>query len=239
MTALFVSDLHLDPGRPEATDCFLRFMAGEAMHAKALYVLGDLFEAWIGDDAAGEHERDVMAALRRAHDAGVRVGFIRGNRDFLTGRGFARASGAEILPDESLVSLTGQRVLLMHGDSLCTDDRAYQRFRRVVRHPVTDTLFRALPLGTRRRVARWTRGRSQAAIRVKPESIMDVNAGAVESAMRRHNVRTLIHGHTHRPAVHRFELDGQPALRIVLGDWYEQGSVLRWDADGPRLDVLN
>lgn len=238
MTALFVSDLHLDASRPAATECFLRFLTGPARDADTLYILGDLFEAWTGDDTAGSHELSVMAALLGYTAAGCRCHFLRGNRDFLVGTGFAASTGATLLPDEALIELDGRRALLMHGDTLCTDDHAYQRYRRFVHLPAVQALYLALPGRVRTAIAAYARRRSTAENAVKAAAIMDVNPAAVTDALRRHGVHVLIHGHTHRPAVHTGEIDGQPALRIVLGAWYEQGSVLHWTGAGPELRKL-
>lgn len=238
MTALFVSDLHLDASRPAATDCFLRFLAGPARDAGTLYVLGDLFEAWTGDDAADPHEQEVLAALRRYTGTGRDCQFLRGNRDFLIGPRFAAETGANLLPDEALVDLEGTPALLMHGDTLCTDDHAYQRYRRLVHHPAAQAIYLRLPVRLRSGIAGYARRRSMAANAGKPAAIMDVNQLAVTDALRRHHVQLLIHGHTHRPAVHALEVDGRPARRIVLGDWYTQGSVLQWTAAGPELRAL-
>ena len=238
MTTLFVSDLHLDASRPAATDCFLRFLAGPAREADNLYVLGDLFEAWTGDDAAGPHDKAILAALARYTSAGNRCHFLRGNRDFLVGPRFSAQTGIALLPDEALVEIGGMRALLMHGDTLCTDDRAYQRYRRFVHRPAVQAAYLGLPARFRAGIAAYARRRSLAANAGKPAAIMDVNPQAVGDAMRRHDVRLLIHGHTHRPAVHTLEVDGLPARRIVLGDWYTQGSVLRWTATGPELRAL-
>lgn len=238
MTVLFISDLHLDASRPAATDCFLRFLAGPARDAEALYILGDLFEAWTGDDSAGHHDREILAGLRRYSAAGHRCHVLRGNRDFLLGPRFAAETGATLLADETRLELAGSTALLMHGDTLCTDDRAYQRYRRFVHHPATQALYLALPTAVRSGIAAYARRRSMTAKAGKAAAIMDVNALAVADAMRRHDVRLLIHGHTHRPAVHGFDLDGEAARRIVLGDWYHQGSVLRWSGAGPELGTL-
>jgi UDP-2,3-diacylglucosamine hydrolase len=238
MTALFVSDLHLDASRPAATDCFLRFLAGAARDAGDLYILGDLFEAWTGDDAAGPHEQEILAALRRYTSTGRHCRFMRGNRDFLVGPRFAAETGAILLPDEALVNVDGTRALVMHGDTLCTDDHAYQRYRRLVHHPAAQSLYLGLPVRLRSGIAAYARRRSMAANASKPAAIMDVNQLAVADALRRHHVRLLIHGHTHRPAVHALEIDGKMARRIVLGDWYSRGSVLQWTAAGPELRAL-
>lgn len=235
MTVLFVSDLHLDATRPAATECFLRFLAGAARNAGTLYILGDLFEVWTGDDAAGAHERTVLDALRRYTGDGYRCSFLRGNRDFLVGAAFATRTGATLLPDEALIEVDGERALLLHGDTLCTDDHSYQQYRRFVHTPAIRALYLALSLRTRDRIAGYARRRSMAANAGKPPAIMDVNAAAVADALRRHGVHLLIHGHTHRPAIHTFDLDGQAARRVVLGAWYEQGSVLCWTETGPEL----
>lgn len=238
MTALFVSDLHLDPSRPAATDCFVRFLAGRAREASDLYVLGDLFEAWTGDDAAGEHDRMVLDAMANYAAGGGHGHVMRGNRDFLLGAEFTARTGFGLLPDETVVDLAGARALLMHGDSLCTDDRAYQRYRGMVRRPGIQSLYLALPAAMRTGIAGFARRRSSAANAGKPAAIMDVNPEAVAAALRRHHVPILIHGHTHRPAMHDFLLDGAPARRIVLGDWHARGSVLAWTAAGPELGTL-
>ncbi len=237
--ALFVADLHLDPARPEALACAEDFLRGEARAASALYILGDLFEAWIGDDDPAPEFEGLFAALRGLAGAGVAVRVLHGNRDFLLGEGFERRSGARLLPDPWAGEIAGQRVLLTHGDALCTADREYQAFRAQVRDPAYRRGFLARPLDERRRIAAEMRAESRRRTAGKPEAILDVDPGEVRAWMRRHGVRLLIHGHTHRPAVHRFELDGAPAVRAVLGDWYEQGSVLRLGADGePRLERL-
>lgn len=238
MSALFVSDLHLDAGRPAATDCFLRFLAGPARQVDTLYILGDLFEAWTGDDAAGRHEQRVMQALSAFTTGGTRCCLIRGNRDFLIGSGFARATGVDVLDDETVVEACGHRVLLMHGDTLCTDDHAYQRYRRIVHQRWLQAIYLSLPVGWRQGIADFARRRSRASNAVKPDAIMDVNPAAVAQALARHGVRWLIHGHTHRPAIHVLDLDGHEGRRFVLGDWYEQGSVLRCDGGEPVLETL-
>ncbi|MDP2322965.1 MAG: UDP-2,3-diacylglucosamine diphosphatase [Gammaproteobacteria bacterium] len=238
MTTLFVSDLHLDASRPAATDCFLHLLEGLARDAGTLYILGDLFEAWSGDDVAGAHERAILLALKRYTTAGSRCFFLRGNRDFLVGSRFLLATGVTLLDDESLTTIDGNRILLMHGDTLCTDDHAYQRYRRVVHNPVMQSLYLALPAPLRSRITALARWRSTRVNAGKPAEIMDVNPAAVADALRRHRVQRMIHGHTHRPAIHSVDLDGQPASRIVLGAWYEQGSVLRWGTTGPELQTL-
>jgi UDP-2,3-diacylglucosamine hydrolase len=239
MTALFVADLHLDPSRPQITDLFERYLAGdEVRHADALYILGDLVEAWIGDDDDAELPARIAAATRAVRDAGVPVYFMVGNRDFLLGQAFAERAGLTLLDDGTVHDIHGRRTLLMHGDVLCTDDVAYQSVRQQVRTPEWQAQILAMPLQARRAFAAKARADSKAHTGNTMENIMDVNADAVAEAMRKAGVTRLIHGHTHRPAVHDFQLAGAPAQRIVLGDWYEQGSVLRVDADGVELRGL-
>ena len=234
MSTLFVSDLHLDPARPEITALFLRFLQREAASADALYILGDLFEAWVGDDDPSSTGQQVADGLRRLADAGVPVYFVHGNRDFLVGQDYAGRAGMRILPDPTVVSLYGKPVLLMHGDLLCTDDHAYQAFRAQTRDPHWQAMFLAQPLAARQAFAAQARqasmSRQQDMIdgdRASFEAVTDVNPQAVEATLARFGVATLVHGHTHRPAMHAVRIGDREGRRIVLGDWYEQGSVLR------------
>ena len=238
MTTLFVADLHLDAASPEIARQFHAFLAGEARSADALYILGDLFEAWLGDDDPDPAARATVAALRSLVDSGVRCFVMHGNRDFLIGERFCRETGAILLADGVVVELYGERVLLMHGDALCTEDVSYQRLRRIVRNPIVRWILRNMSLNRRRALARRMRAGSRAHIGVTPAEIMDVNTAAVAQALREAGVATLIHGHTHRPAVHGLSVDDNPARRIVLGDWYTQGSVLVWSRDGFQLRTL-
>ncbi|HEX4986851.1 MAG TPA: UDP-2,3-diacylglucosamine diphosphatase [Burkholderiales bacterium] len=237
---LFISDLHLAPDTPEANRALLRFLREQAPSADALYVLGDLFEYWVGDDALdGAFEREIAGAFRALADSGVPVYFMHGNRDFLIGRRFARAAGMKILRDPALIDLHGTPTLLMHGDTLCTDDVEYQKFRKKVRNPVAQWLFLARPLATRRQIARDLRGRSEQAKTGKSMAIMDVSTRAVEDALRAHRYPRLIHGHTHRPARHEHGVDGHACERWVLADWYDHGSYLECDASGCRPRPLD
>ncbi len=238
MATLFISDLHLDPARPEITAQALELLSSEARGAEALYILGDLFEAWVGDDDPEPEKRRVIAALKGLTDAGLPCYFMRGNRDFLVGEGFAADTGCRLLDDPTVVEIHGTPVLLMHGDTLCTDDLEYQAFRQTVRDPRWQAGMLARPLEERLALARQLREHSAASMAGKAEQIMDVSQGAVEAAMREHGVFTLLHGHTHRPAIHRFEVDGREAVRIVLGDWYTQGSVVTWGTGGFELKNL-
>lgn len=239
MTTLFVSDLHLDDSRPQITRLFERLLAGdEVRSARALYILGDLVEAWVGDDDDAELPARIAAATRAVRDAGVPVYFIAGNRDFLLGEAFAQRAGLTLLDDGTVHTIEGTPTLLMHGDVLCTDDLAYQAVRRQVRTPEWQAQVLAMPLAARRALAAQARADSKAHTGSTTETIMDVNAGAVAGAMRHAGVARLVHGHTHRPAIHRFTLDDRPAERIVLGDWYEQGSLLRVTSGGVELAGL-
>ncbi|WP_222565625.1 UDP-2,3-diacylglucosamine diphosphatase [Novilysobacter antarcticus] len=243
MTTLFISDLHLDAERPHITELFGRFLDAEARDAEALYILGDLFEAWIGDDDPSDTATFVADRLRDLADAGTPVWFMHGNRDFLVGQDFAGRAGMTILPDPTVIQLYGKPVLLMHGDTLCTDDVAYQQFRAQTRNPAWQAQFLSQPLAARIAFAKQAREASQAhqsglASEGTMDTITDVAPAAVAAAFQQFGVDTLIHGHTHRPAVHVREVDGRPRERVVLGDWYEQGSVLRVDRQGHRLDTL-
>lgn len=238
MATLFVSDLHLDPARPAITALFLDFLARQAGRADACYILGDLFEAWVGDDDDAELGRRVAGALRALADSGVSVHFLHGNRDFLIGERFAAAAGVRLLPESEAINLYGEPVLLLHGDTLCTDDADYQAFRAQVRDPAWQARLLELPLAQRRALAGQLRETSQQATQLKETAITDVNLEAVDGALRARGIRRMIHGHTHRPAIHEWMLDGQPARRAVLGDWYDRGSVLRCDVTGWRLEPL-
>ncbi len=245
MTTLFISDLHLDPARPAITTLFLEFLQREASTADALYILGDLFEAWIGDDTPSAAADAVASGLRQISDAGVPVYFIRGNRDFLLGGTYAARAGMRILPDPSVIDLYGTPVLVQHGDLLCTDDIPYQQFRAQTRDPAFQAQFLAQPLAARIAFAQKAREASQTrqaemkqGDTAQFETVTDVAPDEVTATFRRFGVTTMIHGHTHRPAIHTLEVDGQACRRIVLGDWYEQGSVLRVTAEHVSLDVL-
>jgi UDP-2,3-diacylglucosamine hydrolase len=235
---LFISDLHLDPTRPRATAAFVDFLKTGAREAERLYILGDLFEFWIGDDDDTSHSLEVLDALAAYTGSGHRCSVMRGNRDFLIGQRFARRTGAQLLADPTMETLFGQRVLIMHGDLLCTDDHAYQRYRRIVNNRFLQPLFLALPAGWRRAAGAEGRRRSRNHTNTRPPMIMDVNPAAVRHALQSHAADVLLHGHTHRPGIHHMDIDGRAVTRIVLGDWYEQGSVLRWSVQGFELTSL-
>jgi UDP-2,3-diacylglucosamine hydrolase len=236
---LFISDLHLDAARPEISDQFLQFLRSDAREAKALYILGDLFEMWIGDDDPDLDKQRIQKALRELTNSGVPCFVMHGNRDFLLGKQFFKNTGCKLIHDPVVETIQGRRVLLLHGDLLCTDDHDYQRLRRIVRNPILQWIMRHLTLKRRLSLAAKLRAGSQAHIDNKMNStmasIMDVNQDAVSHALSEHQVDIMIHGHTHRPAVHSIETPDGPATRIVLGDWYTQGSVLRWDDSGYNL----
>mgnify|MGYP001815786591 FL=1 len=233
---LFISDLHLDARRPATTELFLRFLGGRALRAEALYILGDLFETWIGDDDDSPLAVTVCDALKTCTASGVPVYIMHGNRDFLLGRRFTQRSGSWLLDDPSGIDLYGMPVLLTHGDLLCTEDTQYLDYRRQVRSPDWQRAVLARPLVERRRQAANMRDASYSAKQYKPEAIMDVSPDAVTGMMLQHGVQQLIHGHTHRPGIHEFELNGIAAKRMVLGDWYSGSSLLECSSQGCRLE---
>ena len=235
MATLFIADLHLQTEEPAITAGFLRFLRGEAKSADALYILGDLFEAWIGDDDPNPLHREMAAAIEALVDSGVPCYFIHGNRDFLIGQRYARESGMTLLPEEQVLNLYGRNILIMHGDTLCTDDTGYLAFRAKVHTPWIQKVFLALPLFIRNRIAARMRAGSKAANSSKSMTIMDVNPQAVVKVMEKHRVQWLIHGHTHRPDVHSLIANGEPAHRVVLGAWHSEGSMVKVTPEGVEL----
>ncbi len=238
MTIYFLSDLHLCDARPQSSSLFVDFLKGPAWQAQAVYILGDLLEYWVGDDTLAHDPPGFVAALRALTGSGVPTFLMHGNRDFLLGAQFAAATGCQLIDDPTVISLYDTQVLLMHGDTLCTDDVAYQNLRAQVRDPKWQHQVLSQTWEQRVALAQRYRNESQKQTRDKPEYITDVNQQAVEAAMRAAHVTHLIHGHTHRSAVHEFMLDGQPARRIVLPDWYENGGVLAWNEHGYRMITL-
>ena len=238
MATLFISDLHLEPGRPEIGEQFLAFLAGPARDADALYILGDLFEAWIGDDDPNPYYAQMKTAIRELSDSGVPVYFMHGNRDFMIGETFAAEAGVTLLSDPCSLELHGEHVLLSHGDAMCTDDTEYQQVRAMTRNPDWQAMMMSKSIDERIAFAVQAREQSLARNEAMTEEIADVNQAAVEQTIRESGADILLHGHTHRPAVHPFHVDERPVHRIVLGDWYEQGSMVEWDEDGPRLETL-
>lgn len=245
MSTYFISDLHLDPRRPHITTLALAFLTGAARKADALYILGDLFEAWIGDDAAGAPAAELADALQALSQHGVPVYFVHGNRDFLLGADYAARSGMRLLPDPAVIDLYGQATVITHGDLLCSDDTAYLAFRAHTRD--AQFIERFLAQSPAERIAFAERARqasaqTQAAMKHNDRdafaAITDATESEVQATFARYGCTRMIHGHTHRPAIHQHWVDGRNCTRVVLGDWYEQGSVLSVDADGMALHQL-
>ncbi|XVN15187.1 UDP-2,3-diacylglucosamine diphosphatase [Pseudomonas corrugata] len=232
---LLISDLHLEEERPDITRAFLDLLATRARSAQALYILGDFFEAWIGDDAMTPFQRSICQALRELSDSGTAIFLMHGNRDFMLGQAFCKAAGCTLIKDPSVVQFNDEPVLLMHGDSLCTRDEGYMKLRRWLRNPVTLFILRHLPLGSRQKLARKLRSESTTQVRMKANDIVDVTPEEIPRIMQHYGVKTLIHGHTHRPAIHKLQLGEHAARRIVLGDWDKQGWALQVDEQGFAL----
>jgi len=233
MATLFISDLHLEDKRPEITSILVGFLRGPARDADALYILGDLFEFWIGDDVLSDTAKRVATELRALTDSGVPVSFQHGNRDFLLGTNYAAQSGMRLLPETLVVDFYGRPTLLLHGDTLCTDDLEYQAFRQQVRNPAFQAMFLSQSVEQRLAMAASARDASKQHTGKADMAIMDVNPGAVVAAFEQAASSHMIHGHTHRPAVHQHQLQsGAAAERIVLADWYNSGSYLQITADG-------
>lgn len=238
MTTLFVSDLHIEADRPDIANQFLQFLETEALNADALYILGDLFEFWVGDDDPNEHYAWIKQGLRKLTKKNIPVFFMHGNRDFMIGQDFADETGITILTDPYIVEVHGENVLLSHGDIYCTDDIQYQAVRKMTRDPKWQATMLTRSLEERISFSEQARADSKAHGDNIDQAITDVNQAAIKSALRQANVTLMLHGHTHRPAVHEIEVDGKQARRIVLGDWYQHGSVVRWDRNGPVLSSL-
>jgi UDP-2,3-diacylglucosamine hydrolase len=238
MSRLFVSDVHLDRGSPHAVEQFIQFLGTHAAGAESLYILGDLFEVWIGDDDPDPDKERVRAGLQQLTRGGVATFIMHGNRDFLIGRHFCESSGVRLLADPVITEFDGERVLLTHGDALCTDDHSYQELRSIVRTPDWQRKFLSLPVGDREMLANQVRaGSKQHTARTTPR-IMDVNNDAVATAFRATGVKRIIHGHTHRPAIHDVVIEGESMQRIVLGAWYEEGSYLWYEGGSYELRTL-
>lgn len=237
---LFISDLHLSPRSPGATCLFLQFLAGRARQATELFILGDLFEAWIGDDDIDSPEHaEIVVALRAASEAGVRISLLHGNRDFLLGPGFAAAAGVTLISDPYILSTAEWQFVLSHGDALCLDDTAYMAFRAQVRNPEWQAALLAKPLAERRAIAAHMREVSEASQRGKDNPYTDLDAGATDDFLRQHGYATFIHGHTHQPATHDHIVDGIHVERWVLADWHEtQGECLVWDGEALRREAI-
>ncbi|CAN5384168.1 UDP-2,3-diacylglucosamine diphosphatase [soil metagenome] len=234
MAILFISDLHLSEHEPHITQLFLYFLQYQAREAEALYILGDLFEAWAGDDDLNPHNQSIIKALKQLSDTGVTIYFMHGNRDFLIEKRFAEASGCKLIADPCIINLYGTATLLMHGDTLCTRDITYLKFRKRARHPLTKWLFLLIPLMIRLKLVKRIRGISKSQGKKLAQEITDVTPAEIPIIMTQHQVQLLIHGHTHRPALHLFTMEDKFVSRIVLSDWVEQGNVLICSSDGTR-----
>jgi UDP-2,3-diacylglucosamine hydrolase len=239
VTTLFISDLHLSGERQHITDLFIQFLHQRASKADALYILGDLFEIWLGDDLVLPDYQEAVTQLRQLADSGIPLFIMQGNRDFLFKTEFEEQTGATLITDPTVIDLYGKPALLMHGDTLCTDDFEYQKFRKLVRGAQWQTEFLAKSKEERIALSKVFRETSKAEMSGKASEIMDVNQQSVEKAMQEHNVDLLIHGHTHRPDIHHFSVDNKTRERIVLGDWYKQGSVLTCSEHGCRLESFS
>jgi len=240
MSLFFISDLHLQSSHPEITDRFLQFLAIDAKNAKALYILGDFFETWIGEDGLNPHDQKIMQALANYANH-TPTYFMQGNRDFLISAETLKHYGVTLLNDPHLLEFDGKRILLMHGDTLCTKDFAYQRFRRFVRHPFITRLFLNLPLFIRKKIARMLRKNSQS-MHAKPSkdpSLYDATREAIEKVITEYQADILIHGHTHQPQIETMVLDNKSVQRIVLGDWGPRSTILKYSVSGGALIELN
>lgn len=231
----FIADLHLAQNRPDMTACFLRFLQTEAIHAQNLYILGDLFEAWIGDDDDSAYINTIANALATLSSLGTTIYYIHGNRDFLLGQRFAKKSSMILLPEIELIDLYGEKVVIMHGDTLCTRDIGYQKFRTKSRSWWWQAMIKSLPLFVRKKIASNYRKKSAEATAVKSQDIMDVTPDEVVNCLESYDSQLLIHGHTHRPAIHELTANHKNAKRIVLGDWYEQGAWLKVTSTSKQL----
>ena len=239
MAILFISDLHLSQERPEITRCFIRFLNEQAIDAEALFILGDLFEVWLGDDMILPDYQDAITSLKKLTATGVPVYVMYGNRDFLMRKKFEELTGAQLIHEPHTIVLQELPTLLLHGDTLCTDDTEYQKLRAMVRNPEWQNDVLSKSPVERLALAKQMRDISKEQTSQKETAIMDVNQDTVEQTMRDHNVRQLIHGHTHRPGYHQFALDDQPVQRIVLGDWYKTGNYLSCDSNKCELIELS
>lgn len=227
---LFISDLHLDPAQPAITNAFLYFLEHIAPDADALYILGDFFESYVGDDDKNDFVKLITRALSRAAESGLSIFFMHGNRDFLVGPDFLKSAGMTFLKDPTVITLYNQKILLLHGDSLCIDDKAHQRFRKITGNKIIQTIFFALPLSLRLKMTKKIRTESKKSNQMKPKEIMDVNETAVKQTLKKYTVTKMIHGHTHRPQLSE--------NRIVLDAWHDHGNYLQIDQDG-KIELIN
>lgn len=234
MSILFISDLHLEPKRPTITRVFIDFLQNQATHAEELYILGDFFEVWVGDDDVSNFNEEIVSLLKKLTSAGLPIYIMHGNRDFLLSQEFMRRTGCQLLSDPTVIDLYGQPTLLTHGDSLCIDDIAYLKFRNKVRNPFNQRLFLGLPLSIRKAIARLFRTLSQRRAYQNNFSFIDANFDEIKRSMAENNVQLIIHGHTHLPSIQFFKLQGKDACRIVLSDWETFGNVLICESNGEK-----
>lgn len=225
-SVVFISDLHLSAANPGLTALFMQLLQGPVKGVQALYILGDLFDVWVGQDIHTEYQQTIQTALAAVVKSGTAVYFMHGNRDFLMQNDYLKTAGIQRLSDPTVINLHGTPTLLMHGDTLCTQDKAYQRFRRLAQNPITRWLFLRLSIKTRDNISKKLRAKSQRYQKTQSLSILDVTEVAVEQAMRKHQVTQLIHGHVHRPNIHDVSYNNQLGKRLVLGDWHKQASLI-------------
>lgn len=236
MATLFISDLHLTPSRPDITESFTKFMDTQAVKADALYVLGDLFEFWIGDDDDSDFSIAIKNQFKALVESGVPCFFIQGNRDFLVGKRFEKETGMTLLDEVCVIDLYGEQAVILHGDTLCTDDIKYQAYREKVHQPWLQWIYNRLPLSLKKKIVSKVQSDIGEEKKEKSLDIMDVNQETVERVLAKHNTSLMIHGHTHRPNVHKFSVKGTECTRIVLGDWYEQCSILSYSKGSFSLE---
>lgn len=239
MSILLIADLHLNEERPDITEAFLSFLRNKTQDCEALYILGDFFHVWVGDDAMGEFEHSIARQLKELTEQGIKIYLMHGNRDFAIGKTFCKLAGCALLKDPTLTSFYGTPVLLSHGDILCTKDVEYQQKRRFYRNPFILFLLRLLPLKKRKQLAAKLRAESKMKKGIKPADIMDVTPEEVVKLLEKYKVQLLVHGHTHRPDIHQLMANQQHAKRIVLGDWEPNGKVLRVTSEGMSLESAN
>ena len=239
MKTFFISDIHISEQYPEIGEQLIDFLENQAQQSDALYILGDLFEYWLGDDDTNPQYKKIKSALKLFTDKRTPTYFMHGNRDFLIGEKFARETNITILPDPSIIELYGEKVLISHGDIFCTDDIEYQSSRKLTRDPNWQKMILGKSLKERKVFAHESRKKSSIYTQKTNEMLMDVNQNEINKTFKEYDLNQIIHGHTHKPAIHNSMINGEPHKRIVLGDWYEQGSVLKWNQSGPELLTLN
>jgi len=239
MTTFFISDIHISEQYPEIGEQLIDFLENQAQQSDALYILGDLFEYWLGDDDTNHEYKKIKSTLKLYTDKKIPTYLMHGNRDFLIGETFANETGITILPDPSIIDLYGEKILISHGDIFCTDDIEYQLSRESTRNPNWQKMILGKSLKERKKLAYEARKKSSKHTRQTKKILMDVNQNEINETFKKYGLNQIIHGHTHKPAIHNSMINGELYKRIVLGDWYDQGSVLKWDQSGPELVTLN